>query len=561
MGRKVGSLMLVIAVALGVPAYASQGTISGVVKNASGVPQMGAMVEVFARGTSHVATGFTDTKGFYTLAQLIPGTYDVKVSAPSFLPTLRESVSLRSGANLVVNLTLNTLSDAIRFLPTKQGTSDDDDWKWTLRSAANRPILRVKNGEPLVIANGNDREFRASVAFVAGSDGDAFGGTNEMSTRFNVEHSLFQTGMLSLDGDVGYGPGANGTVLRTSYVHRMPDGSRPEISLTVRRFAMSPTSALQDAALDALSFSASDNFTFGDFVDVRVGSEFQSVQFLGRVNAFRPFGSVGVHLSPDTVMEYQYATSVPNTRRWKGFDTAPADLSESGPRMSLLGTRSLIERGRHQELSLSKRHGNTAVQVAYFHDSMRNSALTGVGDVQQAMEDILPDVYSGTFAYSGGDLNTNGMRVVVERRLSNGITATMNYAFGGVLELDGSNVSIADLRSSLDSQLRHSVAGKVSGTIPRSKTQWLTSYKWTSGNAISTVDLFNSGPGQTDPYLNVFLRQPLPGTNFMPGKLEALVDLRNLLAQGYRPVVGPDGQTLYLVQAARSIRGGLAFVF
>jgi hypothetical protein len=44
--------------------------------------------------------------------------------------------------------------------------------------------------------------------------------------------------------------------------------------------------------------------------------------------------------------------------------------------------------------------------------------------------------------------------------------------------------------------------------------------------------------------------------------MEVLVDLRNLLAQGYVPVLGRDGRTLYLVQsAARSVRGGVAFSF
>jgi len=37
--------------------------------------------------------------------------------------------------------------------------------------------------------------------------------------------------------------------------------------------------------------------------------------------------------------------------------------------------------------------------------------------------------------------------------------------------------------------------------------------------------------------------------------------VRNLLAQGYVPVIGPDGSTVYLVQTARSVRGGLAFSF
>ena len=41
----------------------------------------------------------------------------------------------------------------------------------------------------------------------------------------------------------------------------------------------------------------------------------------------------------------------------------------------------------------------------------------------------------------------------------------------------------------------------------------------------------------------------------------SIVDLRNLLAQGYIPVVAQDGQTVYLVQSARSVRGGVAFSF
>jgi len=47
----------------------------------------------------------------------------------------------------------------------------------------------------------------------------------------------------------------------------------------------------------------------------------------------------------------------------------------------------------------------------------------------------------------------------------------------------------------------------------------------------------------------------------MPGQMEALIDVRNLLAQGYVPVLGQDGHTMYLVQSARSVRGGVAFSF
>ena len=59
----------------------------------------------------------------------------------------------------------------------------------------------------------------------------------------------------------------------------------------------------------------------------------------------------------------------------------------------------------------------------------------------------------------------------------------------------------------------------------------------------------------------VFIRQPIPGNSFLSGHIEAIIDLRNLLAQGYVPVLDQDGQTVYLVQSARSVRGGLSFNF
>jgi hypothetical protein len=102
---------------------------------------------------------------------------------------------------------------------------------------------------------------------------------------------------------------------------------------------------------------------------------------------------------------------------------------------------------------------------------------------------------------------------------------------------------------------------KVAGDVPRTHTRWVTSYRAANQKSLTPVDMFDCSPGQMDPYWNVFVRQPIPGTGFLPGKMEALVDLRNLLAQGYVPVIGRDGRTLYLVQSARAVRGGLAFVF
>jgi hypothetical protein len=117
------------------------------------------------------------------------------------------------------------------------------------------------------------------------------------------------------------------------------------------------------------------------------------------------------------------------------------------------------------------------------------------------------------------------------------------------------------LASTLRNQKRHAVGAKLAGKLASTQTTWLASYLWTNEMSLTAVDMFSSSPGHMDPYLNLFIRQPLPDSPLLPGRMEALIDVRNLLAQGYVPVIGQDGQTLYLVQTARAIRGGVAFTF
>jgi hypothetical protein len=340
----------------------------------------------------------------------------------------------------------------------------------------------------------------------------------------------------------------------------MADGSVPTLSLTARRFTSSDPN-LHNAALQALALSATDNFTVGDVLELKFGSELQTIQFLGHVSAFRPYGSADLHLSPNTVLEYNYATSRPDLRNEKGFDSAPADLSESNPRVSLLNFAPQMESAHHQELGLSRRfgkNGKNKLQVAAFTDRVANPALAGTGLTTTAGGFILPDISAGTFSYEGANLNTNGLRVVLQRKFSDDLTATLDYAFGGVLDLSQPDVQLQDAQQFMTTQRRHALAGKMTGTLPRSHTRWIASYRWVNGPGLTPVDMFNASPGQTDPFLNIFLRQPIP---CMGGHMEAIVDLRNLLAQGYVPVLGQDGQTVYLVQAARSVRGGVTFTF
>ena len=568
--------VLAISGLYGVASAATDDTrISGQVRDSSGKPQMGAVIEVFTAAASQPLRAFTDGKGFYAIKGLSPGTYYVKATADSFLPSLRENVSVKAGAQVLVNLTLNTLVEAFQLLPArKRADQPEDEWRWTLRSAANRPILRVLEEDgPLVVVskseNENDRTLKARVAFIASGTGEG-AGSNDMKTQFAMEQSLFSNGTMSFGGNLGGSAGFGSGAVRASYRHQFANGSNPEVAITLRRFATRDT-ALHHAALNALAVTMADGTTLGNFLELNYGGEMQSLQFRGKQSALRPFGGATAHLGKNTLLEYRYTTILPTMRAVKGFDTTPNDLTEAVPRVSLMNGLPQLEKARHQELALSRRLGNNNLQVAFFDDRIRRTALTGVGNVTGMFDDesldgsdVLPDIHSGVFSFHGGDYSTMGGRVVAQRRFSDFLTGTVDYSYGSVLAARGENLAM-DSSSSNDifrSQYSHAVTGKMAGVIPKTHTRWLASYQWTGAKrALTKVDAFNVSAGQSDPYMNFFIRQPIPGTSFLPGKMEMLIDVRNLLAQGYIPMIGQDGRTLYLVQSPRSIRTGVAFSF
>ncbi len=588
MFQKLRFLVVVIIIMSGaLPAWsgtasgAVSGAISGYVRDGSGTPQMGAVVEVLGSAAQALKV-FTDDRGFYSIASLLPGTYSVKVSAPSFLPSLREKIGVRAGAKLMVNVTLTTLFEAIQLVPLR-GPVDDDDWKWTLRSVANRPILRVlEDGTTVVAQSGEsaaDHGLKGTLAFMAGSPAQGFGSPADMSAGFAVERSLLSSGTLRLNGNLGYGADGQyipAAVLRTTYTNRFNGVFEPSMSITALRLNSPDRHAMPGATLQALSLTSSDRIVLGNKVEIKLGSEFQTIQFMGRVHAFKPFGSADLHLTPDTVLEYQYTSSVPNTRLEDRlshgplsndrfgedrFDSASSDLSETAPRVSMTGFSPAVERARHQEVSISQRIGKNNMQVAFYSDSIIDPALNGVGEITAESGGVLPDEYSGTFSVQGNDYATRGMRVVLQRKLLSDLTATLDYSYGGVLDLSRPDVQLQDAREWIRTERRQAVAAKFSGTLPKAKTRWIASYRYTGGHhALTPVDLFDSSPGQSDPYLNLCIRQPIPAS-FLAGHMEILMDLRNLLAEGYVPVMGRDGHTLYLVQSARSVRGGVAFSF
>jgi len=547
---------------LALPSGASEpgGAVSGYVRNSAGAPQMGALVELIG-SASHVLKLFTDEHGFYSAKGLLPGTYSLQVYATSYLPTLKEKIGLKPGSSLALNVTVSSLFDAVQLKSPGRSIEDEEDWKWVLRSTSNRPVLRFQNVGIKASASHSPFAFHdvtGTFSVLAGSPADGYGSSSDMSTGFSVEAPV-ANGKASFSGNVGYGDTIPATVLRAAYRGESTGPSGPEVALTMRNIA-SPDLNLQNSDFQSFAVTTTDHVQLG-VLELDFGSEAETIQFLGRVSALRPFGKASYHVSPDTVLGYQYETSEPANEIDRETNDGMPSLADSGPRMSISGYKATLERAHHQEFSATHRMGRASLQVAAYLDRISDPALTGIGEYTAVNGEVLPDVYSGTFTYRGGKLDTNGVRVEFAEKINSKLTATVDFAYGGALELASQGVLLGDVRESSVVRQQHAFAGKLKGTVPGTRTRWIASYRWTDGPVLTPVDMFNSASGESAPYLNLYFRQPIPGGSFLPNHLEAMIDLRNLLAQGYVPVQGEDGHTVYLVQAAKSVSGGLAFTF
>ena len=185
-GKEFGLGALMLALAPGMWLAASTAVVSGVVRDTQGVAQIGAMVQVLAAGSVSVATAFTDMYGRYRIANLAPGRYQVRATATLFMPATRPNLLLATGMRATVNLTLSMLADPVAWLPAERRKPDEpgDDWTWTLRSTANRPILRMMGDGEMVLVGASAGEgprnapVQASVQMTGGEGGFGGGGVH-----------------------------------------------------------------------------------------------------------------------------------------------------------------------------------------------------------------------------------------------------------------------------------------------------------------------------------------------------------------------------------------------
>jgi hypothetical protein len=387
---------------------------------------------------------------------------------------------------------------------------------------------------------------------------------------------LFGNHDVVVSGNVGYGRSLSNaaTAFRTTYSRETGVIGAPEVSVTVRQLQVPVVArrGLVDGreapALQTLTLGFADRAKLTDGASIEYGFLYESVSYVNRFNFASPYARLVQELGPGRELHLRYASGAPQPRQ--ATSQAPAlrdQVSTLGmfPRLSLRDGRPTVQRTEHVEIAYREQLGDGLLEVGIYRDALSDTAVSAfVPAGHFADGNVLPDLFSRSSTLNAGDHQTTGYRISYARKLREHLEAALGYGSSGVLTPHQNALqtpSAQELRDSLETRRAHIITASLSAEVPRSRTRILSTYQWVSEAAVIAPDLYNDFTSRSEPGWNLIIRQPLPFDGPLPGKLEATADIRNLLGAGYIPMGTFDGQQMALLQAIRSYRGALSFVF
>lgn len=537
-------------------------TLSGVVRDTHGTPQMGALVELLGPRATTVAQAITDEHGRY-LVSVTPGHYELRATAAFFMPTTRPNLSLHAGAEAIINLTMNTLFEAGNWLPAERRPAGEptDDWKWTLRCTSNRPLLRLVDPETGEVMSTSASEVHRAetqgrVTVVNGDGAFGDGGMHQLITMDRTTEDgdgmIFRADLGDPQSPLTTSPSVD---VMAGYQRNLPFHGRSRV---VAGLASHPELIANGVpGFEVLRLANTQEIALGDAVLIDAGTLLEAERLEATRVISEPYVRLVVKPTSDLAVEYRYATG----RTLQSAD----DLNDLKPQtrvMTDLNGRPVSDKGTHHELSVThKIAGDDAISVRAYLDEFGNGVVMGSGAIDDATIQAAPLVSDPTtlsFRLTTAAYNGRGAAVSYTHQFTPALKATAVYEVGTALRPD----ELGQMLASFSAHARMASAASVNlhGNIQRTRTSVNAEYHWQPVSTVSTVDAYNTATDEA--YLTIALRQHIWGGRWLgKGNLDAVVEATNLLEQGYTPVLAPDGHTLFLAQVPRAIQAGISFNF
>ena len=566
------------------------GSIAGVVRDAAGIPQMGATVILYNRSERPVQRALTNEKGEFAFASLVPDVYAIRVTLASFLPALKRNILVQPGMQSLLHVNLASVFSSIELVGAGpgQGALMSEEFKWVLRGAgATRPVLRALPEIAKPVERRRAAAFKDTRGMVRVSGGDegqvsALGAEPDLGTSFALATSVFGANQLQFSGNVAYSAntGSPSAAFRTSFRRELPGGPSPQLGVTMRQLYLPVRASAGQGwlngrqagapALRTLSVTTFDRTRLGDALSLEYGASLDSVAFLDRLNYFSPFARLSYDAGRGGLFQFSYISGTPPGELLSSAPEMQAEFEHDlaalalFPRVSLRDGRARVQRAASLEAGYRFRAGSRTFGAAAYRETVSNAALTlAAPEGTPAGAELLPDLFSKSWVLNAGAYQRIGYLASVTQSLGEFWDLTLAFGGGSALTAGAPALergSPEELRTMLRSSRRHSLTARVAGVSPWSGTRFVASYQWASLRSLTPPHVYLTQGLREGLGLNVLLRQPIPAFGPLPGRLEASAELRNLLAQGYVPL-SFAGRRSYLVPSPRSVRGGLSFIF
>jgi hypothetical protein len=577
------------------------GRIVGLVKSSAGIAQMGATVQLLNRFEKPLLRAITDERGAFVFDSLGPETYSVRVSLSSFVPALRANIQIGPGSERYLAIQLANLFSSIEvFYAPPPGTFlMSEDWRAALRSAlSTRPVLRALpnwDPNPKTSTSSAPRLFSDTRGLVQLSSGDAatnfsWGSQPDLGTAFAVGTSFLGRSQVQFSGNLGYGlaSGIPAAGFRTSYRRTVDaptgfDVPNPQISLTMRQLYLplrvgQPFASGSSGApvLRTISSTFADRLQISDSLLVEYGASLDNVQFFENLTYLSPFARFTWDGHAIGTVKAAFSSGLPPVDlliRGQGED-AEMQRQLSGlalfPRISRRNGTTQAQRVENFELGYTKRFSVGEMFAAGYREGVSNAGIATIGAPEHMLgEDLVPDLATNASIFNIGGYYRTGFMAGYTQNLPGDWKVSTAYGLGGILRTDQRTLAssgfagndAAAIRSGIYRSQKSFASMKFTGTIPTLGTRLYSSYLWTDYRALTPFHTSLTTPGLAETGLNLGLRQPIPGFLGLPGRLEINAEMRNMLAQGYVPVMTPTGRTMWLLPTPKQVRGGLSFIF
>ena len=553
---------LVVLVCGQLRAASLAGGLAGTIQDSRGTPLDGIAVILLEGQFSSkvVKTAITDSTGRFEIKGLLPGLYALKVSAANYPPLIRSGIKVVADKIASLNLTLESLylQSILGVSREPQPAAEREDIESVLRAASStRPILRVFESDSRQdtgpsTSDGVDepartgKGFRGSFRVYASSyDGDPdLAGVGGTFTEFAIARQLNPNTSLVLAGAVsGSGYAEVDSLVRFTDSNGFHN-STVRISMGMLPYlpdTYSPVVNRSAGRMSVYNLELQDEIRLPFHLSLLYGTEIQLSDPAANSPRVRP--KLGAHFRPTSKTSFTYlrTSSLPHLEKvveveeGKTVTLSMPFQHEYGYPLSLGASRILhSEFSAEQELSSHSR-----VVAGYYSDRLS------------------PYNQSSFFASSLEPNSTSrGVRVAYQRHFSPRLEGLFGYTYGGGVNLTGVN----DFPSS---QNFHVLTANLRSQIPSTGTYLSAMYRWISGDPITLIDPYQENFDSASPGVSVTIAQAIPYVGrFIPGKLEAQFEVRNLLAKNSLDVYNsPYIRRIEFISPSRSVRGGLMLKF